>query len=330
MAETAGKPGRVRLSTLAGFALLLVGGAALLYDRFPPELRYDEAPVPAEAWAATASGGAFPIAALTRYTLRQGDEISVALTVADYRDGQGQNRKVTLYPADPGDGAARLRHDLWLAAGEAIVRHTDENALFLSWWDDGQRIRFLSGREPWLAQPAAAAFPNRTERGLWEKVSGGFAPNPDASQRLARWLSMDADAALAEIKAQLPANRPVYLLACLDDLARLGEIEALSGIKLPFEAARFPGGDMHGQIAAVQQWARQDVDQASYLVQQLPGAGVRAWRITTPEGRNTLLARLLPFTTSLAKPLSQLQTVYQSGWGSYLSIYALNPADGKM
>jgi hydroxylamine oxidation protein HaoB len=231
---------------------------------------------------------------------------------------------VTLFPAD------RLRHDTWKAVGEAIIRHTDGNALFLAWWDDAQRIHFLSGRETWLDRPAAAAFPDDEERSVWGKVAGGFAAVPDASRRLARWLTMEADAALEAMKAELPAERPVYLLVCLDDLARLGEIEALAGVRLPFEAARFPGGDLHGQIAAVQQWARQDVDQASYLVQQTPGAGVQAWRITTPQGRDTLLARLLPFTTSLARPLPQAQTVYQSGWGSHITIYALNFGEGKM
>jgi hydroxylamine oxidation protein HaoB len=329
MPDGAGRPRRFRPATWAGVALLITGAAVLLHDRLPPAFHYEEAPVPAAEWAALAPGGAFPLTALTRYTLRLG-EASVPLTVADYRDGRGQSQRVTLFPAEPGNAAARLRHDLWRAAGEAIVRHTDENALFLAWWDNAQRIRFLSGRDTWLELPAAAAFPNGAERGLWEKIAGGFAAAADPSRRLARWLGMDADAALAEMKTELPADRPVYVLVCLDDLARLGEIEALAGVRLPFEAARFPEGDLHRQIASVQQWARRDVDQASYLVQRTPGAGVQAWRITTPQGRDTLLARLLPFTTSLARPLPQAQTVYQSGWGSYLSIYALHFGEGKM
>ncbi|MEW6038289.1 MAG: hydroxylamine oxidation protein HaoB [Pseudomonadota bacterium] len=329
MADMTGRPKQFRLASFAGIALLVLGGAILLYDRFRPEFSHEEAAVPAAEWAALEPGGAFPLTALTRYTLRQGDA-SVRLTVADYRDGRNQSHRVTLFPAEPGNPAAGLRHDLWRAAGEAIARHTDDNALFLAWWDDAQRIRFLSGRDTWLDQPAAAAFPNGAERSVWEKAAGGFAADPDPSRRLARWLGMDADAALAEMKAELPADRPVYVLVCLDDLARLGEIEALAGVHLPFETARFPDGDMHGQIASVQQWARQDVDQASYLVQQNPGAGVRAWRITTPQGRDTLLARLLPFTTSLARPLPQAQTVYQSGWGSYITIYALHFGEGKM
>lgn len=330
MADTTGRPKRFRLATFAGLALLLAGGATLLYDLFGPEFSYEEAPVPAAEWAAMEPRGAFPVTALTRYTLHQGDGVSVPLTVADYRDGRNQDQRVTLYPPKAGNTAARLRHDLWRAAGETIIRHTDDNALFLAWWDDAQRIRFLAGRDTWLDRPAAAAFPNGAERSLWEKVGGGFAAVPAPSRRLARWLTMETGAALEEMKAELPADRPVYLLVCLDDLARLGEIEALTGVRLPFEAARFPGSDLHGQIAAVQQWARQDVDQASYLVQQIPGAGVRAWRLTTPQGRDTLLARLLPFSTSLARPLPQLQAVYQSGWGSYLTIYALNFGEGKM
>ncbi|AAU92746.1 hydroxylamine oxidation protein HaoB [Methylococcus capsulatus] len=323
MSGETGQPKRSRLASLAGLVLLLSGGALLLYDRFRPAVTLEEVPATEAERTALEPGGAFPITALTRYALRRGNA-SVTLTVADYRDARNQSHRVTLFPAD------RLRHDTWKAVGEAIIRHTDGNALFLAWWDDAQRIHFLSGRETWLDRPAAAAFPDDEERSVWGKVAGGFAAVPDASRRLARWLTMEADAALEAMKAELPAERPVYLLVCLDDLARLGEIEALAGVRLPFEAARFPGGDLHGQIAAVQQWARQDVDQASYLVQQTPGAGVQAWRITTPQGRDTLLARLLPFTTSLARPLPQAQTVYQSGWGSHITIYALNFSEGKM
>jgi hydroxylamine oxidation protein HaoB len=113
----------------------------------------------------------------------------------------------------------------------------------------------------------------------------------------------------------------VYWLACLDDLARLSEIEALGGAKLPFEARVFPAADnIHGQIAEARRWAG-EAGPGAYLAQQLPGGGARVWRITREAGTKTLLARLLPFTSSLAQPLAKLSLVYQSSWGGYLSVY---------
>jgi hydroxylamine oxidation protein HaoB len=107
----------------------------------------------------------------------------------------------------------------------------------------------------------------------------------------------------------------------LDDLARLSEIEALSGVSLPFEARFFPGeANIHTQIAAVKRWAGEK-GSGSYLIHPLPGGGIRAWRITAEEGEKTLLARLLPFVSSVGRTPAQLQLVYQSEQGAYLSIF---------
>lgn len=326
---------RLSWSAVLGIALLLVGSAILLDALRSPTFRFERTAVPVTETLIRSLQGVFPIEKLTRYTLRHGSDIAVELTVADYRDARGTARRVTLFPErardgpeGPGPGTARqLRHDLWQAAAEAITKHTDERALILSWWDNAQRVRFLTGRDTWLDRPAAAAFPDGNERAFWGEVAGGFASGGEPEQ-WARWLTMEADAAITEMKSRLPQDRPVYLLVCLDDLARSAEIEALSGVRLPFEAAVFPTeGDVHGQIAQVKRWAREKGD-FGYLVQQIPGVGIRAWRITTKQGQEMLLARLLPFNTSLARPLPQLPVVYQTGWGSYLTIYALHPGNG--
>ena len=260
--------------------------------------------------------GAFPATSLTRYRLTR-QSSNVELQVAQY----GQAASAIVYPpATDAEKEAGLRHDLWQAAAAAIVKNSDDNALFMAWWDDGQRVRFLTGREPWLAQPVAAAFPDAGQQRFWRQAGGGFAADDRRHRQLARWLGMDAEAALAEMDAVLPKGRTVYWLLCLDDLARLGEIEALGGVKLPFEARSFPQADnIHAQIAEVRRWAGETGADA-YLVQALPGGGVRAWR-THADGAKTLLARLLPFTSSLAQPLAPLALVYQSGWGGYLSVY---------
>jgi hydroxylamine oxidation protein HaoB len=318
-----------------GIALLLLGSAILLDAIWSPAFRFERTAVLATETLMRSLMGAFPIEKLTRYTLRHGSDIAVELTVADYRDAHGTARRVILFPDRTGDGpegpgprtAQQARHDLWQAAAEAITKHTGERALILSWWDDAQRVRFLTGRETWLDRPVAAAFPDGNERTFWREVSGGFASG-DELRQWARWLTMEANAAITEMKSRLPQDRAVYLLVCLDTLARSKEIEALSGVHLPFEAAVFPAGsDLHRQIARVKRWAREKGD-FGYLVQQIPELGIRAWRITTKQGQEMLLARLLPFHTSLARSLPRLPIVYQTGWGSYLTIYALHPGNG--
>lgn len=308
------------IAILAGIMLMLFG----LLDFSDHGLKYEKlAELKSGELGFPEIKGQYPVEKLTRYRIGK-EAASVEVNVAHYQQSPALPASAIVFPlADSAQpkGETGLRHDLWQAAAEAIQGHTDKNAVFLSWWDDGQRVQFLTGRKPWLNQPVARAFPDKDQKTFWQQAGGGFDQDETKLRQLARWLSMDADAALAEMAQAIPKDQPVYWLLCLDDLARLSEIEALSGVKLPFEARIFPQADnIHGQIAEVKRWA-DEKGVGSYLVQQLPSGGARVWRITTEEGVKTLLARLLPFTTSLAKPLEPLSLVYQSGWGGYLSVY---------
>jgi hydroxylamine oxidation protein HaoB len=328
---------RIGLLQAIGGMLLLVGSLLLIFG-WPgggPELKYRKlAEIPAGEADFPELAARYPAEKLTRYAISRNGEGSLVLNVADYRGDRGRPERAIVFPPKDegavGEGRlsqddAQLRHDLWKSAADAILAHTGEDALFVSWWDNAQRIRFMTGRKVWLRSPVAGAFADGGQRRFWEDISGGFEQDEKTMRQWARWLTMDAEAALAEMSAVLPKDKPVYFLMCLDDLARLSEIESLSGITLPFEVRLFPSaGDVHAQIAGVKRWAHEKGDGA-YLVQQLSGGAVRAWRITTGEGAKTLLARMLPFTTSLAKPLEKQALVYQSGWGGYLAIYQWKP-----
>lgn len=115
-------------------------------------------------------------------------------------------------------------------------------------------------------------------------------------------------------------------LITADILAHQDEIAALSGLSLALQTSIFPfSGNIHGAVRQVQDWAGGD----SYLVQQLPNQRIRAFRLTDPAAQNMLLIRLLPFTTSVARPLRGLELVYQSTWGGYLNIYKYTSAFDK-
>lgn len=320
--------GRRGLRLLAGVASVLAGAWLLVpgLPRWPAagfkyeklaELKIGEAGLPE-------LGGRFPVVRLTRYGMATPSGSSLELNVAQYRDDQGRIASALVYPLDNGaitQSEGSVRRELWAAAAKAILSHSAEEALFVAWWDDAQRLRFFTGRKTWSDAPVAEAFADAEQQAFWRQAGGEFATDPTQLKLMARWLSMDAEEALAEMGKTLPQTQAVYVLACLDDLARLKEIETLSGVKLPFEARYFPqSADIHNQIAGVKHWAEEN-GFSSYLVQQLPSGGVRAWRITTEAGSKTLLARLLPFTTSLAHPMDALSLVYQSGWGGYLSVY---------
>lgn len=332
-ARRAGKP---RL--LLGLGLLLAGLVVLFFGLpsfFSEEMRFEKIGEmkPGDA-GFPALEGQFQPESLAEYQIAQADKVLVSLHAVSYRDKSGILRRAIVYPpvsdkdsstpAGIGDGH-QLRHDLWADAAKAIRQHTDENVLFVSWWDDAQRIYFLTGRDAWAAQPVAKAYPEPRPRAFWDEISGGFAENEEPLRQLAHWLTMDADQALAEISGRLPKDRQVFWAVCLDDLARLSEIEALSGVSLPFEAKFFPAeADFHARISAVKRWAAEK-GSGSYLVHPLQGGGIRAWRITSEEGEKTLMARLFPFVGSVGRAPEQLQLVYQSEQGAYLSIFKWIP-----
>lgn len=310
-----------RLYRALGIVLLLAGSAVLLFG-FP--VRWFVQSFQYERVAELKPGEAgfpqidsfFPADHVLRYAVRHGGG-KLTLEAAEYHDSSGNIRRVLLPRRDALDKGP---YAAWITAAKAIREHTAENALFLAWWDNGQRIHFFTGREVWAASPIAGAFPEARQRDFWHEVAGDFAVDSKPLTDLARWLSLDADAALKEMSQTLPKERDVYFLVTTDDLARLSEMEALAGVPLPLETRIFPGGgNFHGLIAQVKRWA-QDKGEGNYLVQPLPAGDVRAWRVNEASGEKLLLTRLLPFTGSLAQPLAGLEPVYQSE-NAYLTIY---------
>ena len=267
----------------------------------------------------------FPADRLTRYRVGMAQGLDIPLSVIEYRNEENQPEKVTVYPdakaASPVT-SANPRMALWSTAAEAISKHASPDALYVTWWDNAQRVHFLTGEATWPRRPAADALEGLPLSAFWQEASGGLAVDPAPVRQLAQWLTMDADLALRAIRSVPKVSKTLYLLACVDDLARLGEIERLSGVSIPLEVRYFPSGeDLHAQIKEVRRWASETGNGANYLVQPVVGGGVRAWRVTRPEGANLLLIRLLPFSQSLENPLEGLRLVYQSHWGAYINLF---------
>lgn len=272
----------------------------------------------------------YPTEKIEHFEISDSDREHFTLHVAHYNDSLGSNRSAIFFPPDSANPnpqflkGRRKPFDLWLQAVDAIKQSTDSNALFVTWWDNAQRIDWLTGRNSWQMSPTVEAFSRPDQRELWKRVSGGFTPNGSDLKELARWLTMNMEQALSEIQARIPKPE-IFFLVCMDDLARLPEIATLTGKALPFETRLFKAkGNIHTLIRQVKRWANEKGN-GHYMVQQLPIGSIRAWRITTAEGEKMLLARLLPFTSSLANPINNFDSVYRSGQGGYLSVYRWKP-----
>ncbi|WP_374088340.1 hydroxylamine oxidation protein HaoB [Methylomicrobium lacus] len=270
--------------------------------------------------------GRFPAQSVERYTFSQDGKDLFDLLLARYLDNEGKTQGAVLFPKDMREIASTptgLRHEVWQSAADVIARKAPEDALFLSWWDDGQRIRYLSGKEPWLQRPARQTFVNPVWKALKDNLPAASAEEGARLEQMARWLTMDGDTALAEIAAHFGASRPVYLLVNNDLLLHLAELSAYGGAPLALDSKNIPAGsDLHGDIAQVKRWAQETGD-GNYLAQK-EGNYYRVWSTPDAKAKNALLVRLLPFVDSLKQMPAGVSLVYQSHWGGFLSIYKVD------
>jgi hydroxylamine oxidation protein HaoB len=275
--------------------------------------------------------GHFPAQSVERYTFSQGTEDIFNLLVAQYQDNQGIQQSVVLFPKDAQKIASSptgVRHDIWQAAIDVISRKSPEDALFLSWWDDGQRIHYLSGKESWLRRPSLKTFSNPVWKALQDRLPTASNEDSLRLEQMARWLTMDSEKALAEIAAHFGPARPVYLLIDNDLLLHLAEFRAYGGTSLTLDVKNIPAGsDLHGDIARVKRWANEAGD-GNYLAQK-ENNYYRIWSTRDEKVKNSLLVRLLPFVDSLKKLPEGVSLVYQSHWGGFLSVYQIGNQPGS-
>jgi len=271
--------------------------------------------------------GRFPAQSVERYTFSQDGKDLFSLLVARYQDGAGPPESAVLFPKDAQEIASSptgLRHAVWQSATDVIADKAPEDALFLSWWDDGQRIRYLSGKEAWLRKPSDKTFSNPVWKALKDDLPTAASEEEAAHlSQMARWLTMDSEKALAEIAAHFGSSRPVYLLVDNDLLLHLAEFTAYGGTPLSLDSKNIPAGnDLHGDIARVKRWANEEGD-GNYLAQKEDNY-YRVWSTPDAKAKNALLVRLLPFVDSLKKLPEGVSLVYQSHWGGFLSVYKID------
>jgi hydroxylamine oxidation protein HaoB len=322
-----------RLLLLAFSGVLLLTGGTLLWRQASQLVAVDErADYPrfeiSHDAAITPIQGAFPVNSAKQLRFLHNEKSIFEFTAVNYRDRNTQARTALLFPKNPQDSVLMpsptgQRHAIWQEAATMVSEKSPQDALFLGWWDDSQRLHFLSGRETWLTTPGAATFKSP----LWQNLQSVFTPASNEEEgklkNLARWLTMDSRQALAEMAAYFGKNRPVYLAVTNDLLMRSAEMADYGGSPLSIPATTLPvSANLHGDIRQIQTMAGEMGD-GNYLVQK-EGASYRIWVIPkNSPAADTLLIRLLPFVNSLKHLPESARLVYQSHWGAYFSVYRL-------
>jgi hydroxylamine oxidation protein HaoB len=203
----------------------------------------------------------------------------------------------------------------------AIREHIPQDAVVLAWWDLSRAIRLVAGRAAplddaqarGLLLPGAAATAATAERARWG--AGAPASSVDSITRFTDALLDSDEARASEALKKLAGGKPAYVAVRISDVWRLA---AARPQKLSIAYKDFAStGFSHGLIKSAQQWLRDEKTEGGFAVEPIGGA-TRLHYFQRKSDGETLIARLLPFSTSLPSPLTRLSLVYQhKGWWIY-------------
>jgi hydroxylamine oxidation protein HaoB len=217
----------------------------------------------------------------------------------------------------------------------AITKHVPKDAAVLAWWDISRQIRLLTGYETvftshlgephitpsiWRAKSEAI---EKYEREFWKAPAS--AEESQKFQRFADALAADPKEGAAILR-ELAGGREAYIAVHLSDLYKLGLMRP-ERLGVAYKDFPLQGGDVHGLSGMVKRWV-QDNNHTAYTVHGLSENFVRAYFLTDNKSVNTLLAQMLPFTTSKPLELKAVQLVYQYGGYWVYKIPATQPSSG--
>ena len=202
----------------------------------------------------------------------------------------------------------------------AIAKHVPKDAALLAWWDTSRQIQLLTGLEtvftshlseplimPSVWRPRIEAIENY-EREFWGSTAS--AEERGKFQRFADALSAEATEGAAMLR-DLAGGREAYVVVHISDLYKLGLMRP-DRIGVAYKDFPLKGGNVHGLSAMVKRWLI-DNNYTSQTVHGLSENHVRAYFLTDAKSGSTLLAQMLPMTTSEPFEFKTVQLVHKEG-----------------
>ncbi|MFO1124308.1 MAG: hydroxylamine oxidation protein HaoB [Methylocystis sp.] len=200
----------------------------------------------------------------------------------------------------------------------AIHEHVPQDAVVLAWWDLSRAIRLVAGRVAplddaearGLLMPPAWSAAAASERARWG--AGAPVASVDTFTRFIDALLDSDEPRASESLKTLADGKPAYVAVRMSDVWRLAAArpQELSIAYKDFAAT----GVSHGLIKSAQQWLRDEKIDGGFAVEPFGGA-TRLHYFERKSDGDRLIARLLPFSTSLPSQPTRLSLVYQhKGW----------------
>jgi hydroxylamine oxidation protein HaoB len=217
----------------------------------------------------------------------------------------------------------------------AIAKHMPKDAVILAWWDTSRQIQLLTGLETvftsHLSEPLITPSFWRPQIEAIEKYERQFWGSTASAEERGKFQRF-ADALLAEptegaaMLRELTGGREAYVVVHISDLYKLGMMRP-DRIGVAYKDFPVKGsGDVHGLNIMVKRWLA-DNNYTSHTVHGLSENNVRAYFLTDDKSVNTLLAQMLPMTTSLILEIKAVEMVYKHGGYLVYKIPSAQPSN---
>lgn len=202
----------------------------------------------------------------------------------------------------------------------AIREHAPDAAVVLAWWDLSRAIQFVAQRDAPLDDsharglliPSAWIEARATERARW-----GAGASAQSTQAFGEFIDalLSDEAHGADALKKLAGDKSAYLAVHISDVWKAA---AVRPDRLTIAYKDFPSaGVSHGLIKSAQQWMQENKVDGGFAVEPMLGA-TRLHYFQRRSDADTLLAKLLPFSTSNPMRLKCFELVYQhKGWWIY-------------
>ncbi len=202
----------------------------------------------------------------------------------------------------------------------AIREHVPDGAVVLAWWDLSRAIRAVTKKDAPLDDPQARGLlipATWTEAAAVERQRWGAGVAPQAAENFGQFIDalLSDEATGAATLARLAGGKPAFVAVHISDVWKAA---AARPERLSIAYKDFPSsGVSHGVIKSATQWMREQNIDGGFAAEPMGGA-TRLHYFQRKSDGDTLLAKLLPFSTSNPAQLERMQLVYQhKGWWVY-------------
>ena len=217
----------------------------------------------------------------------------------------------------------------------AISKHMPKDAAILAWWDTSRQIQLLTGLDPvfttQLNEPLIMPMvwkPRMESIAKYERDFWAAPPTEEEQRKFQRF----ADALASEPKEgveilrELVGGREGYVVVHIADIYKLGLMRpdriGVAYKDFPVKAST----DVHGVNIMIKRWEG-DNKYAGHTVHGFSENIFRAYFLTDEKSTKTLLAQMLPMTTSQPLEFKAVQLVHKQGGYWVYKILSAQPSN---